>query len=78
MEYNSLSWFFVLYTFSILTVAIFIISSYANKYRDIKEKIHAIHVLIEFIDKSMEDDTVTKEEFINVVKRCLSILSGLI
>lgn len=77
-ESYSLSWFLVLYTFSILAIAIFIIRSYSNKYRDIKEKVHSIHALIQLIDESMEDDTITKEEFTNIVKRCLSVLSGLI
>lgn len=78
MEYNPLSWFLVLYTFSILVIAIYFIRSYANKYSDIKAKVHAIHILIELIDKSMEDDNITKDEFTNIVKRCLAILSGLI
>ncbi len=78
IQNDPLSWFLVLFTFSVLAIAIFIIRSYVLKYRDIKEKVHAIHVLIELIDKSMEDDNITKEEFSKIVKQCLSILSGLI
>ena len=72
------SWFLVLYTFSILAIAVFFIRTYSNRFFDLKEKVHAIHILIELIDQTLEDDKVTKEEFVAVVKRCLTILSGLL
>jgi hypothetical protein len=71
------SWFLVLFSFSVMAIAIFIIRSYANKYRDIKDQIHTIHAFIELIDESLEDDKVTKEEFVALVKRVLAVLAGI-
>jgi hypothetical protein len=75
---DPLLWFLVLFTFSNLAIAVFLICKYAKKYNEIKEKVHSIIALLQLIDESMEDDTVTKEEFTNIVKRCLSVLSELV
>lgn len=73
-----ISWFLMLVTFGILTIAVFIIRSYSNRYRDIKDQIHTIHAFIELIDESLTDDQVTKDEFTCMVKRCLSVLRRMI
>lgn len=73
-----ISWFLMLYTFSVMAIAVFLIRMYANKFTDIKLQIHAIHSLIELIDESLTDDTVTKEEFTAMVKRCLSVLQRMV
>jgi hypothetical protein len=72
---DPLDWFLILFSFSVLGIAAFIIRTYAVKYYDIKAGIHAIHALIELIDESLKDDKVTKEEFTALVKRCLAVLS---
>lgn len=72
------SWFVMLFSFSVMAIAIFIIRSYANKYRDIKDEIHTIHAFIELIDESLTDDKVTKEEFISLITRTMTILRRLI
>lgn len=68
----------MLFSFSVMAIAIFIIRSYANKYRDIKDEIHTIHAFIELIDESLTDDKVTKEEFISLITRTMTILRRLI
>jgi hypothetical protein len=71
------SWFLIVLSFSVLTIAVFLIRTYANKYADLKANVHAIHLCIEKIDSSLEDDSVSKEEFVAIVKRVLAILAGI-
>ena len=78
MSANPLDWFLILFAFSALGIAAFLIRTYALKYNDIKAKIHAIHALIELIDESIQDDKVTKEEFSALIKRCLAVLAELL
>ena len=73
---DPISWFLIVFTFSVLTIAVYLIRAYANRYSDLKAKVHAIHVCIELIDSSLEDDSVSKEEFVNLVKRVLTVLAG--
>lgn len=75
---NLTPWFLIAYTFSVLAISVFLIRRYAFRYKKIKEDIHAIHICIELIDKSLEDDSVTKEEFIALVKRCLQVISDIL
>lgn len=75
---NPTSWFLVLYTFSILAIALFLVRTYAIRFRDLKDTVHTIHAFIQLIDDSIEDETITKEEFIAIVKRCLAVLSKLV
>ena len=72
------SWFLVLYSVSILGIAVFLIRAYSNKYFDLKAKVHALHVCIELIDSSLEDESISKAEFIAIVKRCLTTIGQLI
>ncbi len=72
------SWFLILYSVSVLGIAVILIQIYANRFRGLKSKIHEIHALIELIDESLTDDQVTKDEFTALVKRCLSVLKELI
>ena len=78
IENNYTSWFLIAYTFGILGLAAYLIRNYAEQYKDLKDKIHAIHALIELIDESMKDDKVTKEEFTALIKRCLAVLAELL
>lgn len=71
-------WFLILYSISVLGIAVFLIRMYANKFSNLKNQIHEIHALIELIDESLSDDQVTKEEFTALVKRCLSVIKELI
>lgn len=75
---NLTPWFLIMYTFSVLAIAIFVIRRYAFRYQKIKEDIHAVHLCIELIDKSLEDDSVTKEEFVSLVKRCLQVIADIL
>ncbi len=77
IEPNDSSWFLILYSISILGIAVFVIRLYANKFSNLKNQIHEIHALIELIDESLTDDKVTKEEFVALVKRVLAVLSGI-
>lgn len=72
------SWFLILFSFGILGIALFLIRAYALKYNDIKVKVHAIHSMIEIIDESIKDDSVTKEEFTAIIKTCLEVLRKLL
>lgn len=71
-------WFYVLYTFLIMATALFFVRSYANRFRDLKDNVHTIHAFIELIDESIEDETISKEEFVVLVKRCLAVLAKLV
>lgn len=73
---NQTPWFLIAFSFSVLAIAGYLVRRYALRYKAIKEDIHAIHLCIELIDKSLEDDSVTKEEFVALVKRCLEVISG--
>lgn len=75
---NPSDWFLILVTFGAMAIAAFLIRTYAVKCRDIKAKIHAIHAMIELIDESIQDDTVTKEEFTAIIKQCLAVLADLL
>lgn len=75
---NPTPWFLIAYTFSVLAIAVFVIRRYAFRYKKIKEDIHAVHLCVELIDKSLEDDSVTKEEFVALVKRCLEVIYGIL
>lgn len=70
-----ITWFFMLYTFSVMAIAVFLIRMYANRFCDLKANVHAIHLCIDLIDSSLEDDSVTKEEFVALVKRVLVTLA---
>lgn len=75
---DPVSWLLILVGFGALAIAAFIIRTYRNRYKDIKEKIHAIHNVIELIDESLKDDKVDKEEFQALIRACLDLLSDLI
>lgn len=68
-------WFLILYSISVLGIVIFIVRAYTGRYFDLKGKVHAIHVCIELIDAALEDEAVTKAEFIAIVKRCLNTVT---
>lgn len=72
------SWFLILYSVTVLGILVFVIRNYANHYRDLKDKIHTIHVLFEELDTSLNDDALTKEEVTAIVKRCLFLFRELI
>lgn len=71
------SWFLIALSFSVLAIAVFVIRTYANRYADLKAHVHAIHLCIDLIDSSLEDDSVSKEEFVALVKRVLVALAGI-
>jgi hypothetical protein len=75
---NQTPWFLIAYTFSVLAIAVFVIRRYAFRYKTIKEDIHAIHTCVDLIDRSLEDDSVTKEEFVALVKRCLEVINDIL
>lgn len=75
---DPMSLFLVLYTFSVLAIALFLVRTYANRFRDLKDTVHTIHAFIQLIDESIEDDTMSKEEFVALVKRCLAVLAKLV
>jgi hypothetical protein len=71
------SWFLILFTFSVVGIAIYIIHSYSKRFCDLKDTVHTIHAFIQLIDESIEDDSISKEEFVALVKRCLAVLAKL-
>lgn len=72
------SWFLILYTFSVVAIAFYIIRIYSNRFWDLKDTVHTIHAFIQLIDESIEDDSISKEEFVSLVKRCLAVLAKLV
>lgn len=75
---NQTPWFILAYTFSVMLIAVYFIRKYILRNKILKENIHAIHTCIELIDKSLEDESVTKEEFVALVKRCLEVIAGIL
>jgi hypothetical protein len=74
---DPINWAIIAYTFSVMAIAGFLIRKYALQFNDLKAKVHSIRICIEFIDASIEDDKVTKEEFIKIVKNCLKVFEDL-
>lgn len=74
---NQTPWFILAYTFSVMLIAVYFIRKYILRNKVIKENIHAIRTCIDLIDKSLEDESVTKEEFVALVKRCLVVINDL-
>lgn len=70
-------WFLILVTFGSLAIAAFLIRTYALRYNDVKAKMHAIRNFIVVLDESIQDDTITKDEFKAIIKRILEILTGI-
>lgn len=78
IEQGNTSWFLILYSISVLGIAVFVIRIYANRFKDLKEKIHSIHEMVELIDESLMDDTISRDEMISLIKRFMSLFRDII